>query len=99
MKAPKAWRIFGEQIHQDFTIDYPDLFSGFYEISKALPPCDRKEVIDYLKFLTGSEITKKEKMQRWLESGSNLFVVQNRISSFLEEVLSAVTGQDVSAND
>lgn len=90
MKEPRAWKMFGEQIHQDFLLDHPDMFEGFARIAGTMNRGDRADLVDYLKYLTGPAVSRAEQMQSWLNSGSNLFVVKAQITKFLLYLLSVI---------
>lgn len=85
-QIPKSWTFLGEQIHQDFLIDYPDFWSGVVEIFAGLDAKERQELIRFIHRGIAKEKEKPGMLKKlWFRSGAQVgFQSKNPVAFYLE---------------
>lgn len=87
MQQPDAWKILGEQLHQDVVIIYGDLEAGMKCILGTLSALEREQIGRYLTYLIDSVEDDEARMVAWTSSGADLSPSVPQIRPFLIELL------------
>ncbi|MDF1846706.1 MAG: hypothetical protein P1U69_05870 [Parvibaculaceae bacterium] len=90
MEITDIWIRFGEHIHQDFLIDFPDFFSGIPDILRNCSAEQKQELQLFLKELMSANISSDERLEAWLASEANIFVTTDQIDAFIQEIAKTV---------
>ena len=93
MQAPPVWTQIGKRIHQDFLLEHPDLFSGFAHLARSLGSDEKHGLVQYLRFLSSSELPGGEHKRRWDELGTDFSIRLEGTQAwqdFYESILAAV---------
>ena len=92
MEIIDIWQAFGQLIHQDFLLDYPDLFSGFVEMFNDFPIAQRKELYCFLVQIVNAGHTPEELADIWGQSGSVIWVETDQMPRLFSDLVSFFEG-------
>jgi len=90
MEIPAVWIFFGEYIHQDFLLDYPDFLSGIKFILHDMTTNQRLELLQFLSHINGNEYQKDELIKIWNSSTAQLVFTIDDISRLFSELFKIV---------
>jgi len=92
MKAPDVWIEFGQYIHQDFQLQFPDSMSGFLDFYNSVPKEKQEQFRCYLKYLTTANLRNDELKKIWDLGGPYLYFTRKgemvQVLSLLYEEIS-----------
>jgi hypothetical protein len=81
---------FGEQIHQDFILEYSDVFLGIEKTLLQFKPIDRAKLKASLDTLVKSEMPNSKLLEFWDNTGANIGIGEESIRDFYREIISII---------
>jgi len=90
MEITDLWIQFGQHIHQDFLIEFPDFFSGIAFVLTNFSVEQKQELLLFLKELLSADLTPDQKLDIWLASEASFFVSTEQIDVFLRQLAEIV---------
>ena len=92
---PTVWKKMGEHLHQDYLYDHPDFYSGITEFAEDLSSSERKELRQFLVYLTENEFAGGVLKRVWAETNGYIGIRprgKDKWKDLYIELLRAVDG-------
>lgn len=86
MHEPKAWKMLGEQLHQDFILIYEDFETGLTSLFEQFDERERAEIAEYLEYLRQPCITDEQRFSAWAATGAAFLPASSQIAKFIDQV-------------
>jgi hypothetical protein len=95
MQAPPEWAKLGRRMHQDFLVEYPDFVGGFAALTRTFSADERRRLLDYLRYLSSTDLPGGEHKRRWDELGTDFSIRPSGKQTwrdFYHSILAAIQG-------
>lgn len=87
---PEVWARLGGFMHQDYNVCYPEFWLGIEEFCRSVSSSERKELIEFLRYLNRSDLPGGMHKRYWLMSGAQ--IMPPKIKPFFKDLLVRIDG-------